>query len=78
MGFSRQEYWSGVPLPSLLAPLPAGNPAASSFVETQAPLSSGYPANYANYIADSAQSPVVLLYLTVHTVHRTQGRQGTK
>ena len=25
MGFSRQEYWSGVPLPSLVAPLPLWN-----------------------------------------------------
>ena len=25
MGFSRQEYWSGVPLPSLLSPLVTTN-----------------------------------------------------
>ena len=34
MGFSRQEYWSGVPLPSLpnLAPLPHIIEAAMSFL----------------------------------------------
>lgn len=32
--------------------LPAGYPAGSSFVETQAPLPAGYPANYTNCVTN--------------------------
>ena len=43
MGFSRQEYWSGLPLPSLLSSLVVSNSFVTpGAVAPQAPLSMGF------------------------------------
>ena len=43
MGFSRQEYWSGVPLPSLLSSLVVSNSFVTpGAIAPQAPLSMGF------------------------------------
>ena len=42
MGFSRQEYWSGVPLPSQESELPAANYCSLNFTHMEKPVSFTY------------------------------------
>ena len=69
MGFSRQEYWSGVPLPSPIITLDYIN--GFSDIETATPNNADFfvPDTPPGSIQSSVKSPVFLLSLLLKKVY---------